>query len=477
MSDNNKYEKYSPEADKLLQPDGSIITRSGALVEPASAGGAELYGRYTPQVDKLLQPDGTVLTRSEIGGGSGSGGGVSEQFVTNAIDDFVKNANLSDVPAKVTFGQVISPLSFADTQYHYFNTSQTLTSLVVTDLKIGVEYTLSMLHGNGVMSFSVGYNPTPGTGSNTSVLWLNGAPDRANGYGASGTSTFRGVYTFTRVDGNTVQARWATNQYTSRVVADINMISAPARINPTAINISSTGLALGTSATGSNNWENIVINTQTPNLTFNNNSSAVAGIPYRFRFTTNENTAVPLTWAVATGVLEWTNNDVPTELHNGEILMVEYYQYNTAIAYASYAIYRPHTSRENSEIGGGGGGEGGSEEGIWVPYDQAFPLFVDRPFNKILNLKYDYGIWLANLPLDVTLKAFILNTGFDDIEISILAFSDSDGYDAISLRPLGITSTPSNSVNFTLPLGAAVILTTIRPSDLDAVVYYSIDSL
>lgn len=82
-----RYELQHTEADKLLQPDGSIVTRSGALVAGADVARAAIYNRHSPKADKLLQPDGTVLTRSQINGGSvvsgGSGGADLTVYTTS----------------------------------------------------------------------------------------------------------------------------------------------------------------------------------------------------------------------------------------------------------------------------------------------------------------------------------------------------------------------------------------------------------
>ena len=50
--------------DKLLQPDGSVITSSGTLVTLPNAAGAKRYQLSDAAVDKWLQPDGSITTRN-----------------------------------------------------------------------------------------------------------------------------------------------------------------------------------------------------------------------------------------------------------------------------------------------------------------------------------------------------------------------------------------------------------------------------
>jgi hypothetical protein len=66
----NAYESFAPYPDKWLQPDGSITTHDGTVVETASAEGAESYKSYTPIPNKVLLPDGSIGTFSGGGGGN-----------------------------------------------------------------------------------------------------------------------------------------------------------------------------------------------------------------------------------------------------------------------------------------------------------------------------------------------------------------------------------------------------------------------
>lgn len=57
------YSQTSAQADKLLQPDGSIVTRNGETVSPPNSQGIMQYAAMSPEADKLLQPDGSIVTR------------------------------------------------------------------------------------------------------------------------------------------------------------------------------------------------------------------------------------------------------------------------------------------------------------------------------------------------------------------------------------------------------------------------------
>jgi len=69
-----EYNQSSYEADKLLQPDGSVKTRDGEEVLPPDEKRAEYYKLASPQADKLLKPDGSVKTRDTGSGGKGEKG-------------------------------------------------------------------------------------------------------------------------------------------------------------------------------------------------------------------------------------------------------------------------------------------------------------------------------------------------------------------------------------------------------------------
>jgi hypothetical protein len=61
------YETSNPMADKLLQPDGSMTTRSGTVVGAASPAGAQRYLQANPIADKWLNPDGSISTNPAAG--------------------------------------------------------------------------------------------------------------------------------------------------------------------------------------------------------------------------------------------------------------------------------------------------------------------------------------------------------------------------------------------------------------------------
>jgi hypothetical protein len=66
----NEYSSYTPFPDKWLQPDGSITTHDGTVVEAPSPEGAEAYKAFSPIPNKTLLPDGTIGTFSSGGGGT-----------------------------------------------------------------------------------------------------------------------------------------------------------------------------------------------------------------------------------------------------------------------------------------------------------------------------------------------------------------------------------------------------------------------
>ncbi len=76
----NRYNYMSPQADKLLQPDGSITTMAGVVVSPPSQSRAEMYNSMSPMAAKWLLPDGTIVSELPTMGG-GSGGEVSKLYV------------------------------------------------------------------------------------------------------------------------------------------------------------------------------------------------------------------------------------------------------------------------------------------------------------------------------------------------------------------------------------------------------------
>jgi hypothetical protein len=63
----------------ILEPDGSVVSASGALFEPPSPAGAAEYARRLPIANKFLNPDGSIGTAAQqgISGGGGCGGNVT----------------------------------------------------------------------------------------------------------------------------------------------------------------------------------------------------------------------------------------------------------------------------------------------------------------------------------------------------------------------------------------------------------------
>lgn len=56
------YDNYNPIADKVLQPDGSIVSiTTGTIIAPANAARAQQYLQAPVSTAKYLQPDGTII--------------------------------------------------------------------------------------------------------------------------------------------------------------------------------------------------------------------------------------------------------------------------------------------------------------------------------------------------------------------------------------------------------------------------------
>ena len=66
------YESRMPIANKVLNPDGSLITFGGELVRGPSESLAATYESFSPMANKFLNPDGSI-TPLDLGGGSGGG--------------------------------------------------------------------------------------------------------------------------------------------------------------------------------------------------------------------------------------------------------------------------------------------------------------------------------------------------------------------------------------------------------------------
>ncbi|MCL2462733.1 MAG: collagen-like protein, partial [Defluviitaleaceae bacterium] len=67
----DSYETYSPMANKLLNPDGSVATFGGEAVSGPDASRAAQYETMMPRANKFLNPDGSISTLDEITGGGG----------------------------------------------------------------------------------------------------------------------------------------------------------------------------------------------------------------------------------------------------------------------------------------------------------------------------------------------------------------------------------------------------------------------
>lgn len=66
-----RYEDMAPIADKLLKPDGSVVTISGLMVLPADPERAKIYENRVPAAAKWILPDGTIVDTLPTSGGGG----------------------------------------------------------------------------------------------------------------------------------------------------------------------------------------------------------------------------------------------------------------------------------------------------------------------------------------------------------------------------------------------------------------------
>jgi len=64
-----EYETFSPTADKLLNPDGSVTTNAGVIIQPADPDRAAEYASRMPQAAKWLLPDGSIVDKIPTSGG------------------------------------------------------------------------------------------------------------------------------------------------------------------------------------------------------------------------------------------------------------------------------------------------------------------------------------------------------------------------------------------------------------------------
>jgi hypothetical protein len=72
---------------EILNPNGSVVSPSGALFEPPSPEGAAEYARRLPIANKFLNPDGSIGTAAQqgISGGGGCGGVTSVNGQTGDV--------------------------------------------------------------------------------------------------------------------------------------------------------------------------------------------------------------------------------------------------------------------------------------------------------------------------------------------------------------------------------------------------------
>lgn len=126
------YNSMSPQANKLLNPDGSITTMSGTLVSPANAEGVRLYNSMFPQANKMINPDGSItvihsgepviITAADVvytkngqtnvegaldtlfNGGGGGGGGGTVKSVNDISPDINGNILLTSENINTTIG-------------------------------------------------------------------------------------------------------------------------------------------------------------------------------------------------------------------------------------------------------------------------------------------------------------------------------------------------------------------------------------
>jgi hypothetical protein len=91
------YNNYSPFANKILNPDGSVSTFDGSAVLPADAKRAEQYKNAAPIVNKVLNPDGGVSATlsGDARWGEISGNMQDQTDVNTAISDL--NTAVSDL--------------------------------------------------------------------------------------------------------------------------------------------------------------------------------------------------------------------------------------------------------------------------------------------------------------------------------------------------------------------------------------------
>jgi hypothetical protein len=88
------YDSYSPLANKLLNPDGSITTFDGTVVTPADETRSRDYLSRTPLANKVVNPDGTITLITSGGfGGVAVGTTLTGDGVSAPLD--VKEKSLS----------------------------------------------------------------------------------------------------------------------------------------------------------------------------------------------------------------------------------------------------------------------------------------------------------------------------------------------------------------------------------------------
>jgi hypothetical protein len=87
------YDRMSPFANKLLNPNGAVVMLNGTEVLPADGDRSDCYDRMSPFANKMLNPDGSI---SQISSGGGGGSALTE-----AVTDV-------EIPASTADGSTIT---------------------------------------------------------------------------------------------------------------------------------------------------------------------------------------------------------------------------------------------------------------------------------------------------------------------------------------------------------------------------------
>lgn len=101
-----KYESMQPQANKMINEDGSITLMDGTPVDVNAA--VENYKSYSPQANKYVMPDGSIKTLAEV-----LPGGEPLQdniFFSNGSDLTSNSQNEAFVLAKLKTTTVVNPV-------------------------------------------------------------------------------------------------------------------------------------------------------------------------------------------------------------------------------------------------------------------------------------------------------------------------------------------------------------------------------